>query len=69
MSGIQNFRAQKQNRHQRKYRRILDKNFKSCKKGICKKLAIPSKDQYCEPWSLKKEKRCKTKTYVMYSTI
>jgi hypothetical protein len=36
-------------------------------KGTHKNSAIPSKDQTCESWALKKEKRCKTKVYVIFS--
>jgi hypothetical protein len=29
---------------------------------------ISSKDQTCESWASKKEKRCKSKVYITYST-
>jgi hypothetical protein len=37
-------------------------------KGICKISPTPSKDQTQESWPLKKEKRCKQKEFIIYST-
>jgi hypothetical protein len=37
-------------------------------KGIQKNSATPSKDQTCESQASKKERRCKPKGYVIYST-
>jgi hypothetical protein len=37
-------------------------------KRIHKYSVTPSKDQTCESWALKKEKSCKTKVYIIYST-
>jgi hypothetical protein len=37
-------------------------------KGICKNSVAPSKDQTCESWAMKKEKRSKSKGYATYST-
>jgi hypothetical protein len=37
-------------------------------KGIWNNSATPSKDQTCESWALKKEKRYKPKGYIIYST-
>jgi hypothetical protein len=36
-------------------------------KGIYKTSVIPLKDQTCESLALEKEKRCKSKVYVIYS--
>jgi hypothetical protein len=40
--------------------KFLDKRLKSCERNM-QELAIPLKDQMCESWALKKEKRCKPK--------
>jgi hypothetical protein len=37
-------------------------------KGIPKNAERPSKDQTCDSWTLKKQKRLKPKVYVIYST-
>jgi hypothetical protein len=43
-----------------------EKKYSRAVTGMHKFSAIPSKDQTCESWALKKEKRCKPKEYAMY---
>jgi hypothetical protein len=49
----------------RKTEELLDNS--SPAKGICKNSLTLSKDQTCESWALKKEKRCKQKELVIHS--
>jgi hypothetical protein len=37
--------------------------------GTCKNTATLLKDQNCESWKLKKEKRCKVKAYKTFNKI
>jgi hypothetical protein len=43
---------------------LLDKRLRSAK-GICKNSETPSKEQICQSWALKKEKRSKPQGYVI----
>jgi trehalose-6-phosphate synthase len=45
----------------------LDKRLKSCERNM-EELSNSLKDQTCESWALKKEKRCKPKVYLIQST-
>jgi predicted nuclease with TOPRIM domain len=45
----------------------LEKRLKSCERHM-QELSDSFKDQTCEPWASKKEKKCKPKVYITYST-
>jgi ribosomal protein S13 len=47
---------------------IKKKQNSTASKGTHKNLEIPSKGQTCKSWASKKEKRCKLKVYIIYST-
>jgi septal ring factor EnvC (AmiA/AmiB activator) len=46
---------------------LLAKQLKTCERNM-QELTASIKDQTWESWALKKEKRCKQKEYVIYST-
>jgi hypothetical protein len=46
---------------------LLIKQLKTLKE-ICKNAPTPSKDQTWQSWALTKEKKCKQKEFVIYST-
>jgi hypothetical protein len=50
-----------------KTKELLLKQLKTCKKKR-QNSQTPSKDQTCESWALKKEKRCKQRKCITYST-
>jgi hypothetical protein len=52
----------------KKHKTLQTKDSRAAK-GTCKNLVIPLKDQTCESYVLKKDKKCKPKVYVIYSTI
>jgi hypothetical protein len=54
-----NLRAQRQNRYYREKQKNSQTKYLRAVKGIYKDSAIPSREQTCESWASKKEKRCK----------